>query len=270
VSRDILELPAPAADARLPYGPERLHFGDLRLPETSGPHPVAVVLHGGFWRNRYGLDYMGHVCAALTAEGVATWNVEYRRIGDEGGGWPGTFLDVGLATDYLRDLAPTHDLDLRRVVTVGHSAGGHLALWLAGRHRIPAGDPLAARAPLPIRGVVSLAGVTDPQRAWELGLSDSVVETFMGGSPERHPERYATASPAELLPLGVAQVLVHGTADENVPFELSRDYQVAAVARGDEATLLALDAAGHFEPVDPRSEAWPLVAEVVLSHLRGG
>src|SRR5436190_1546962 len=105
----ILDLAPPPADARLRYGPEPLHFGDLRLPKGDGPHPVVVVLHGGFWRAAYGLEHIGHLCAALTGAGMATWSIEYRRIGNPGGGWPGTFQDVALAAKYVRELAPTYN-----------------------------------------------------------------------------------------------------------------------------------------------------------------
>src|SRR3954469_3797173 len=155
----LLSAPSPPADLRIAYGPDPLHFGDLRVPTGGGPHPVALVVHGGFWRNRYDLEHIGHLCAALTAEGVATWSIEYRRLGDTGGGWPGTFADVAAAAKYLRTLTPLYDLDLGRVVTMGHSAGGHLALWLAGCGKIAEGDPLHVADPLPLSGVVSLAGV---------------------------------------------------------------------------------------------------------------
>ncbi|HYF64217.1 MAG TPA: alpha/beta hydrolase, partial [Herpetosiphonaceae bacterium] len=124
MSESILSQPAPPADLRLAYGPDPLHFGDLRLPAGPGPHPLVIVVHGGFWRNRYDLEHIGHVCAALTARGLATWSIEYRRIGDPGGGWPGTFLDAGRAADYARELAPRFNLDLERTVSAGHSAGG--------------------------------------------------------------------------------------------------------------------------------------------------
>jgi acetyl esterase/lipase len=268
VSRDILDLPAPGADARLAYGPEPQQFGELRLPAGAGPHPVLVVIHGGFWRARYSLEHIGHLCAALTAAGLATWNVEYRRVGDAGGGWPGTFHDVAAAAEYVRELAPTYGLDLGRVVALGHSAGGHLALWLAGRHRIPPGDPLAAAAPLPLRAAVSLGGVVDLRWASERRLGNGAVEDLLGGPPDQVPERYAAASPAALLPLGVRQVLIHGTADTNVPFALSEGYVAGAVARGDDARLVPLSGAGHFEVIDPRSREWPVVAEAVGTVLR--
>jgi acetyl esterase/lipase len=147
----IFSTPPPPATERIPYGPDPLQFGDLRLPEGPGPHPVVVVVHGGFWRARWDLEHIGHACAALTREaGVATWCIEYRRIGNEGGGWPGTFLDVGAATDFLREIAKTHSLDLDRVVTIGHSAGGHLAVWLAARQHIPKDDSLHTDLPLPL------------------------------------------------------------------------------------------------------------------------
>ena len=130
-SRDILQLPAPDADERIPYSDPPLRFGELRLPAGAGPHPLAVVIHGGFWRAAYNLDHIGHLCAALGEVGVATWSLEYRRIGDDGGGWPGTFADVAAGADFVRELSLSQSIDPERVVSVGHSAGGHLALWLA-------------------------------------------------------------------------------------------------------------------------------------------
>lgn len=267
MSRDILDLVPPPADARLPYGDDPWQFGDLRVPGGPGPHPVVVVVHGGFWREAYSLDYISHMCAALTAEGLATWNIEYRRLGPQGGGWPGTFHDVASALEHLRQIADRHDLDLTRVVPVGHSAGGHLALWLAARRRIPAGDPLYSPTPLRVHGAVSLAGVVDLRMAWELHLSNGVVEQFLGGTPATVPERYATGSPRDLLPLGVPQTLIHGTADESVPYAISREYADAAGACGDDAQLITLQGIGHFEVVDPRSSVWPWVLETILALL---
>jgi acetyl esterase/lipase len=266
-SEDILDLPPPRADARISYGPDPLHFGDLRLPVGRRPHPVAVVIHGGFWRAKYDLQHIGHLCAALANEGVATWSIEYRRMGDPGGGWTGTFADVARAAGHLRELAPAYNLDLGRVPALGHSAGGHLALWLAGCGRIPEGDPIHVEDPLPLGGVVPLAGVADLRMAWQLGLSGRVVHDFLGGGPEEVPERYASASPAEMLPLGVRQVLVHGTADDIVPFEIARTYHDAALAAGDDVELVALPGAGHFELIDPRSREWPAVVSAVRSIL---
>ena len=264
MSRRILDAPAPPGGIRLPYGPDAQQFGDLWLPADHAQHPVVVALHGGFWRARYDLTYMGHLCAALAAVGIAAWNVEYRRLGQEGGGWPGTFEDAARAADHLPALAERYSLDLQRVVAVGHSAGGQLALWLAARARIPAGDRLHREAPLALRGVVALAGVVDLRQAWDLALSGRVVGEFMGGGPDERPERYATASPAALLPFGVPQVVIHGTADADVPYALSRDYQELATAWGDDAQLLSLPDVDHFAPVDPQSPEWPLVLQSMV------
>ncbi|HYR86658.1 MAG TPA: alpha/beta hydrolase [Terriglobia bacterium] len=248
---------------RIAYGSDPLQFGDLRLPRDAGLHPVVIVIHGGFWRARYDLEYIGHLCAALTAAGIATWSLEYRRIGNPGGGWPGTLQDVARGADHLRLMAVTHRLDLARVIALGHSAGGHLALWLGSRRKIPPDNPLHTHDPLHLAGIVSLAGVADLKRAWELRLSNTVVADFLGGSPEEAPDRYHVASPIEQLPFDIPQKLLHGTADMDVPFELSERYVSAATARGDAADLITLDDAGHFELVDPRTKEFARGREAV-------
>jgi acetyl esterase/lipase len=263
----MLETAAPSADARVPYGDATHQFGDLRLPRGEGPHPVVVVVHGGFWRARYDLEHVGHLCADLTSRGYATWSLEYRRVGHPGGGWTGTFEDVALGTDYLRTLATRHPLDLGRVVVLGHSAGGHLALWLAGRGRLQPGQPLHTPRPLEPRGAVSLAGVVDLERAHALRLGDGIVESFLGGTPEQVPERYRLTSPAALLPLGVKQVLVHGAEDTIVPLTLSTGYHARATRLGDCVRLVSLPGAEHFEVIDPRAKEWPRVVEAVASLL---
>jgi len=265
MSEQILELPEPPADARLRYGSEASQFGDLRLPGGAGPLPCAVVIHGGFWRARYDLGYAGHLCRALAEVGVATWNLEYRRVGEAGGGWPGTFEDVARGAGFLFEVAPRYGIDAGRVVVVGHSAGGHLALWVANRRG--AGLDAEGGAPLPFRGAVALAGVSDLRLAWELGLSARAVEGLLGGAPEEVPERYAAASPRELVPLGVRQTLIHGAEDENVPVAMSEGYHAAAAAAGDDAGLVVLPGTGHFEPVDPESGAWPVVLGAVTTLL---
>ncbi len=264
---EILDLPAPPPDVRLPYGPDPSQFGDLRMPRGAGPHPVAIVLHGGFWRAQRGLEYAGHMCAAFARTGIASWNLEYRRIGNPGGGWPGTFLDVALGADHLRTLAKKYPLDLKRVISVGHSSGGHLALWLAARLRIPAGGPLAGPDPIALRGAAPIAGVVDLRRGWELRLGGGVVGELMGGPPEKLPEHYHAGSPIELVPIGVTVRLLHGTDDSIVPIEISNNYQKAAVMAGDDARLVPLPGADHFLPVDPRSIHWPLVEKTVQSLL---
>jgi acetyl esterase/lipase len=237
----------------LAYGADRFQRGELMVPAGSGPHGVALVIHGGFWRARYDLRHIRPLCRALVEACWAVWNVEYRRLGNAGGGWPGTFQDVASAADHLRELAPAHGLDLARVVALGHSAGGHLALWLAARHRIPEASPLHSPDPLPLRAAVALAGVVDLRESWRLRLSGGVLQELLGGEPDTIPDRYAAASPAEMLPLGVRQVLLHGTADPIVPFRLSAAYCERALRSGDPVSLVPLAGAGHFELIAPES-----------------
>jgi len=245
---------------RIAYGSAPQQYGELRRPAAGAAAPVIMVLHGGFWQSDYDLTLMIPVCEALTREGYATWNVEYRRLGDAGGGWPGTFLDVGAAADHLRTIAPQNNLDLRRVVTLGHSAGGQLALWVAGRRWIRSGE-LQTRRPLKLRGAMSLAGIVDLTRAYDLGINS--VGRLMGGSPLEVPQRYASGDPAALIPLGVPQVLVHGTADTIVPLALSTQYERDAKARGDDVKLVELQGIGHFELIDPTTSAWASVREAL-------
>ena len=261
--KDIERLPARAADRRVAYGRDPLQFGELRLPKGRGPHPVAVVVHGGCWYSEYTVSHVRSFAGALADAGFATWAVEYRRVGDAGGGWPGTFEDVGRGVDHLRALAREHRLDLGRVVIVGHSAGGQLALWLAARRRLPKGSPLHTPRPLRPRGVVSLAGIND-MRAFGQRCGGAVAK-LLGGPPESFPERYRQASPAELLPLGVPQWLIHGTLDTIVPPEQSKDYAAAAGRKGDAVRVSVLGSAGHFDLIAPGSTAWPTVREAALA-----
>ena len=246
--QDILTLAPPKADARIPYGKDPLQFGDLRVPPGPGPHPVVIFVHGGFWKAAYNLDHAGHLCAALTRAGAATWNIEYRRIGDAGGGWPGTLEDVLHAGEHIKSIALRHRLDLRRVVASGHSAGGQLALWLA------------AQMAVDLRGVVPLAAVSDLRRAWSLQLGGGVVKQFLGGSPEQEPQRYASTSPMELLPIAAPQRMIHGTADQIVPFDMSERF----VKKSQNAKLIPLKGAGHFELIDPRAREWETVRKNIL------
>ena len=263
-NEDILTLPTPPADARLAYGPDPQQFGELRLTAHGvGPHPVVVLLHGGYWRARYDLAYFGHAAADLTSRGYTTWNLEYRRVGNPRGGWPATFLDVAAGVDHLRTLAEAHPLDLDRVVLLGHSAGGQLALWLAARGRINAESAIYTANPLLPKAVVSLAGVLDLRQASARHLSNDAAHELLGGPPEQYPERYAAASPAELLPIGVPAILIHGTADSNVPYALSQDYAAAARDAGDDVDLVTLPGTGHFEIVDPRAPEWQSVVRAI-------
>ncbi|GCE23922.1 alpha/beta hydrolase family protein [Dictyobacter kobayashii] len=250
---------------KLAYGPDPLQYGELYLPEGSGPYPVVQLIHGGFWRNAYDLTLMQGLAKNLVQHGIAAWNIEYRRVGDPGGAWPGTLLDVASATDHLNTLAPTYKLDLQRVVAVGHSAGGHLAFWLAGRHRLSPNSPLrTASTPLRLKGAISQAGVVDLEQAWQLHLGQGAVQELLQASLTKKPERYAEASPAALLPLGIPQVLIHGGADDRVPLKISQGYAQKARAAGDHVRLIELAGADHFVLIDPTSDAWQLTVEEIM------
>jgi acetyl esterase/lipase len=265
------KIPTSTKPIRVAYGPEDLQFGDLYLPNQSGTHPIVVLIHGGYWRAHYGLELMNSLAQDLSKRGYAAWNIEYRRVGNPGGGWPGTFQDVALATDYLRKLAPSYTLDLKKVVTIGHSAGGHLAFWLAARIRIPefaqhsplAGSELPGEdkenaAPLALAGTISLAGVVDLEMAWRLHFSNDAVVELLGGTIANVPERYIAASPAAMLPLRVPQVLIHGTSDESVPIEVSQTYAKAARSVNDPITYVELEGVDHLDVIDPHSQAWAI------------
>jgi len=252
---DILTLPSPPADARLRYGTDPNQFGDLRLPKGKGPFPIVVNIHGGYWRAKYDLAHAGHLCAALTAKGVATWNLEYRRVGNEGGGWPGTFEDIGNGYRFISQIANRHNLDTGRTVVVGHSAGGQLALCLAGH------QPSVKR-------VVSLAGVVDLQRAWELHLSNNAVVEFLGGNPSDVPEHYHEADPMRLKLQKTVQWLIHSLGDDVVPASFSRAYVEQKKARGEDVHLLEIATAGHFDLIDPRSSAWPKIEQTIVHLLQ--
>jgi acetyl esterase/lipase len=252
-AQSILDLPPPTAGERIAYGPGEFQFGELRVPAGAGPHAVTIVIHGGYWRAAYDLKHIGHLCEALTRAGIATWSLEYRRLGNTGGGWPGTFDDVKAGAAHLSKIAKAKSIDMTRVIAMGHSAGGQLALWLGKQNAIA------------LRGVVALAPVADLRRAWELKLSGNVVEQLLGGSPDKVPDRCRAASPIEMVPLGLRQRVIHGAADDVVPTSISRGYVEAAHNAGDDATLTEPPGAGHFELIDPRSRVWDLVRERSLS-----
>jgi acetyl esterase/lipase len=240
------------------YGAHPSQHADLHLPAGSADRlPVAVVVHGGFWRATYGYRLGTPLAADLAARGWAAWNLEYRRVGD-GGGWPATFEDVAAGIDALAgpgQQAATGRLDLGRVVAVGHSAGGHLALWAGGRPRLPSGS-IGAEPRIRLTGVVSQAGVADLVHAAEHLLGAGAAVALLGGSPAEQPERYRLASPTALVPVGVPVALVHGEDDQVVPIAQSERFAAAAARAGDRVTLTRLSGIGHFELIDPTSTAW--------------
>ena len=260
---DILSVPPPRADARLAYGTDANQFLDLRLPsskeKSKAPYPLVMNIHGGFWRAKYNLDHAGHFCAALTARGLATANLEYRRVGNDGGAWPGTFSDIRSAYHFLLQKAQAHNLNPRQIVVMGHSAGGQLALCLAAH------EPGVIRA-------VSLAGVVDLQRAYHLHLSNDAVVEFLRGTPTEVPDHYREADPMELSIPQAQQWLIHGSADDVVPPAFSRDYVAAKQQRSgkekEDAHLLGIPGASHMDLIDPRTLAWKQIEEKVLQLAR--
>jgi len=236
----------------IPYGTDPFQFGELTVPSDDGLHPVVIVIHGGFWRAKYDLEYMRPVCESFAGAGLAVWNLEYRRIGNSGGGWPGTLNDVAAGAGYVASMAERFQLDLSRVIAIGHSAGGHLAFWLAAQKTL-------------LTAAVSLAGVVDLRRAWELKLSNAAVADLLGGSPEDVPDRYDFASPIEQLPFGIPQKLFHGTIDDAVPIEISKRYVQVAQLRGDNVQLISLQGAGHFDVLDPCTKEFGLVRDAVVN-----
>lgn len=262
---DILDRVPPPKGKRIQYGGDPYQFGELRFPPGEGPFPLLFVIHGGFWKAAYDLQHIGHLCVKLSSAGVVTCNIEYRRVGNPGGGWPGTFLDVASAVDYFGEvLANESRVDIGKVAVIGHSAGGQLALWLGGRHRLPVGSVLSTGQRSRPAAVVSLAGVTDLAGAWEQGLGDGAAGRLLGGSPNHYPERYSQGSPIELLPTGTRQVLIHGREDEIVPISQSERFVERAKALGEEVSLHSLDRIAHFELIDPESRAWDVVVRSTL------
>jgi acetyl esterase/lipase len=260
-SRLILDILRSGGGVTYSYGPDRSQRADLYLPRGPGPHPVMILIHGGSWTARYGRIVMRGVAGDLVKRGWAVWNIEYRRVGN-GGGWPATFADVAAAIDYLAGVAAP--LDLERVSVLGHSAGGHLALWAAGRELLPAGAPgrIDGAPRVPLERVIAQAAVcdlADAYRRWHGGA----VQALMSAAPDDAPERYASADPMQLLPPGMPVLLVHGTLDETVSVKLSRGYERAARAAGGAVELVEIaGAAGrHRAHIDPRGEAWAVVTK---------
>ena len=216
-----------------------------------------MLIHGGFWRARYSMRLEDRLVADLVGRGWAAWNLEYRRLGWRSrGGWPATFEDVAAGIDLLGTLEEA--LDLARVVAIGHSAGGHLAMWAAARRGLPAGAP-GSDPHIRLAGAVSQAGVLDLREAARLGLSRRAAESLLGGSPIKFPTRYDLASPIERLPLDLPQLLVHGDADDVVPISIAQGYAERAAAADDPCELIQLAGCGHDEHLDPESEAWRAV-----------
>lgn len=270
---DLAALPSRAPDRRIAYGTDSSQYGELRVPAGTGPHPLVILIHGGCFKAAYAsAHYFGAMADALKADGIATWNIEYRRLGEAGSGWPGTYLDVGRAVDHVRALADEYHLDLGRVVVVGHSAGGHLAMWTAARRRLTKASALFVADPLLVRGVMDLAGPVDMTAnipGYEALCRDTVITSLLGGTPAAVPEHYAQASAIKLLPLGIPQVLVLGSHEDFVPLPFVDSYVRAATEAGDPVRRILIPGAGHFEIASPLSFTWPTVNAAIRSLLDG-
>ncbi|MDP3853975.1 alpha/beta hydrolase [Phenylobacterium sp.] len=263
---DLLARPREPADARIAYGPLDLQFGELWLPTGPGPHPLVVMIHGGCWlADLPGLELMDQACADLKASGVAVWNLEYRRIGHEGGGYPGTFQDVAAGVNHVRGLARTYPLDLKRVVVAGHSAGGHLALWSSVRGPLRGPDPFIPKGAVSLAGIIDLAAyhATGPDACGGPGT----IEALVGAESRGSRDVYADTSPLALLPLALPYAVISGALDPIVPSRFGAAFGAAAKAKGDAMRVLDLEGAGHFELIDPTAPAWVVIKADIKSRL---
>jgi acetyl esterase/lipase len=257
---DLTERPRPAGATTIRYGSDSMQVVDLWLPRGRGPHPTVLMVHGGCWQTEIAdRRMMDWIAADLRERGIAVWNIDYRGVDRDGGGYPGTFLDAAAAADALREHAPHYNLDISRLVAVGHSAGGHLALWLAGRPRLPAGSPLRAANPIPIRTVISLGGLPDLEEAARppgSGCGTEVIPRISGG-------RLDETSVPRLAPLGVRQVLVNGLQDRIIPTAYAEGYARPMRAAGDDVRVRMIDRTGHVELISPGTAAWAATVEEI-------
>lgn len=261
---DLLERPRPEPDATVAYGDSWLQVSDLWLPSGPGPHPTVLMVHGGCWQTQVAdRRIMNWIAADLKARGIAVWNIDYRGVDRPGGGYPGTFLDAAAAADSLRTHAAAYHLDISRLVAVGHSAGGHLALWLAARPRLPQGSPLRTADPLPIHAVVSLGGLADLEEAArsENGCGNEVIAQLTSG-------HFADTSVPRLAPLGVPQLLVNGLQDRIIPIAYAESYAAPMRAAGDSVEVRMVDETGHIELIAPESAAWAVAVREIERALR--
>ena len=255
------------ADAHIAYGSAPQQFGELWLPAGKAKAPVIILVHGGCWLTQLpGVEFLHQMAGALRDKGYAVWSLEYRRLGEEGGGYPGTFLDVAHGADHVRQLAQQYPLDLSRVIAVGHSVGGTMAFWLAGRHNLPRTSPLFSADPLRVDAVVNVAGPADLEQFaahFPVVCMPGTLETFYAKAERNSAVPFADTSPAALLPLGARQVLAYGIYDPGVPPYLGKQYLDTARAKGEEIRLITVPDAGHFDLIAPWTPAWPVLAKAI-------
>ena len=267
---DYMTLSGPAPDASLRYGAAPSQYAELFVPPGKGPFPVAVLVHGGCWTKEFGgITQLRNMAGALAARGIAVWNVEYRRVDEAGGGYPGTYQDMNAALDLLARTARDHPLDTGRLVAVGHSAGGQLVQWLAARPRIPASSPLFHAGALPVRRVVSLGGLADLRRESALlktSCGRDVAE--LAGTPDAaRPDVFADTNAGDLMPNGSHTILVTGELDTISPPRVAHDFAARARAAGDAAEVVILPGASHYDEVAATSASWPLVLGAIEAAL---
>jgi acetyl esterase/lipase len=263
---DYLALTGPAPTAKIAYGSAPSQYAELFRPAGDGPFPVAVLVHGGCWTIKFGgIEQMRNLAGALAAQGIAVWNVEYRRVDEEGGGYPGTYQDMHAALDLLGEQAQRQHLDLGRIVAIGHSAGGQLVQWIAGRERIPQSSPLFRANPLPVRQIISLGGLADLRNERALIAASCGRDTVeLAGSPSlARPDVFADTNAAELIPNGSHTVLINGELDTVSPPRAAHDYAARARAAGDSASVIILPGASHYDEVAASSPAFKLVLPVI-------
>jgi len=267
VYEQIIARDNPKADIRIPYGEKPQQFGDLWLPRGNRRSPVILLVHGGCWSVQYpAIELVNQAADALRARGYAVWSIEYRRVGELGGGYPGTFLDVANGADFLRELSREYPLDLSNVVAVGHSAGGPLALWLAGRRNLPPGSPLSMAEPVTINAVVNLGGVGDLKHFEPFSppvCREGTVEWLVGTGQRHGEDPFADTSPSELLPLNTKQVLVYGVYDAAIPPFFGKHYQDLAAAKGEDVELVIIPDAAHFDIIATWTPAWTTIVSIV-------
>ena len=266
---DLLTRARPEPDATIRYGESALQVVDLWLPKGKGPHPTVLMVHGGCWTSDIAdRRIMNWIADDLRKRRIAVWNIDYRGVDRPGGGYPGTFLDAAAAADALRSNAAKYDLNVSRLVATGHSAGGHLALWLAGRHRLPAGSALRVGDPLPIHAVVSLGGLQDLEEAATppgSGCGMEVVARLIGTG---RADLYADTSVPRLAPLGVRQVLINSEQDRIIPVPYAENYARPMRAAGDDVSVRMIGNSGHIELIAPETRAWAAAAEEIERALR--
>ena len=271
----LLNLPVPPADQRLTYGTDPLQFGELRLPKTKGPHAVAILVHGGCWMDRLPgaeprittFELLRPLASALTEDGLATWNIEYRRVGNPGGGWPNTYLDLSQGTDFLRTIATRFNLDLKRVVVAGHSSGGQFALWIAARSTLSASSPIYSKDPLRMKAAINIDGPSDigffqPQETKTCGAP--VITTLMGGKPSEVPERYRDGSIHASTVLAIPQKIVIGGLLKGFP----EKYVEESKAQGNDVAAVPLEGSNHFDMLDPATSWGKTLRDLILSSAR--